>query len=195
MALTIKTFADGQAIKQQFDGVDERFDGIDQTFDSIDNSLKQLGEDFYELKIRKRAIGIFGRYVKRGRDVTNEIGEKLDEAEDNGLISEDEGDRVLAADLLWGGKLKATKACPEERGKNVVLVVELSWWAEQNDVDRAENRAAILRRIGVTALPVVGGNNGWADGLPEVAHRGGVVMMTGMRFDKASWKAAIDAIS
>lgn len=188
MDLTIKTFVDRQAIKQKLDRVDARFDRIDQAFDSIDNSLKELGQDSYEGKIRDRAAGIFHRYVKRGRDVTNEIREKLDEAEDNGLISEHESDRVLAADLLWGGKVKATK-------ENVVLVVELSWWAEQNDVLRAVNRAAILRRIGVTALPVVGGNNGWTDGLPEIALQKGVVMMTGMRFDKASWKAAIDAIS
>ena len=161
---------------------------LDQRFDSIENSLKELAQDSYELKIRERAAGIFYRYVKRGRDVTSEIAEKLDEAEDNGLISEDEGGEVRIADLLWGGKLKATK-------ENVVLVVELSWWAEQNDVDRAVNRAAILRRIGITALPVVGGNSGWADGLPEIALQKGVVMMTGMRFHKASWKAAIDAIS
>lgn len=177
-----------EEVDQRFDEVDQRFDGVDQRLDGIDDTLKQLKGDSYENKIRNRATGIFGRYVKRGRDVTNEIGEKLEEAEDNGLISELEHDRVLAADLLWGGKLKGSK-------ENIVLVIEMSWWAEQNDVDRAINRAVILRRIGIKAVPVVAGNAGWADGMADMALAGGAAMMTGMRFDKNSWKVAMDAIS
>lgn len=161
--------------------------GIKRRLDRMDTTLNQLKGDTYEQKIRVRATGIFGRYIRRGRDVTNDVGERLEEAEDNGLISEREHDQVLAADLLWSGKLKTTK-------ENLVLVLEASWWAEETDVKRAASRAAILRRCGVKALAVVAGNDGWADRIPEMALKEGVVMMTALRIDKASWKAGVAVI-
>lgn len=161
--------------------------GIKRRLDRMDTTLNQLKGDTYEQKIRDRATGIFGRYIRRGRDVINEVGERLEEAENNGLISEQEHDQVLAADLLWSGKLKTTK-------DNLVLVLEASWWAKETDVRRAASRAAILRRCGVKGLAVVAGNDGWADGIPEMALKEGVVMMTELRINKASWKAGVAVI-
>jgi proteasome assembly chaperone (PAC2) family protein len=49
---------------------------------------------------------------------------------------------------LWGG---------EREGEFVVLVVEVSFTISQDDVERAKKRAEILRKLGVLAIPVVGG--------------------------------------
>jgi hypothetical protein len=46
----------------------------------------------------------------------------------------------------------------------------------------------------VKGLAVVAGNDGWADGIPEMALKEGVVMMTELRIDKASWKAGVAVI-
>lgn len=155
--------------------------------DQIDHTLRDLKGDSYERSIRDKAAGIFGVYARRGRDVKNEIGQQLEDAEDDGHISEQEHVQVLASDLLWGGKLKKTK-------EQVVLVIEVSWCAERTDVERAVNRAAILRRIGIHALPIVAGKI-WAKHVPELALRQGVGMVTDFRLDKSSWQAGIAAIS
>jgi hypothetical protein len=65
-----------------------------------------------------------------------------------GQISKEERDEVLSADLLWSG---------ERDGKFVVLVVEVSFTISQDDVERAKKRAEILRKLGILAIPVVGG--------------------------------------
>ncbi len=132
---------------------------IEQELDPLEDTLNYLKNSSYERSIQDKAFGIFGAYARRGKDVKNEIALQLEDAEDDGHISEQEHLRVLASDLLWGGKLKKTK-------EQVVLVVEVSWCAEQTDVERAVNRAAILRRIGIKALPVVAGKI-WAKNVPE----------------------------
>ncbi len=59
-------------------------------------------------------------------------------------------DNVFAADLIWW------------KGDHVVLV-EISHVVEEHDVERAARRAAVLRRAGADALPVVIGEF-WANG-------------------------------
>jgi outer membrane murein-binding lipoprotein Lpp len=137
----------------------------------------------YEQQFGNRADGIFGRFLRRGRKVRNEVGLHLEEAEQNEQISEEEHDQVLACDLLWGGKLKSTK-------EEIVLVVEISWLAEAYDVERAVKRAHILRLCGLKAFPVVAGIE-WVEGLSTQAMSQGVIMVTDLRLDKPSWRAVV----
>jgi hypothetical protein len=142
--------------------------------------LKGLAhEQFY----RERAQALFGRYLTRGRDVTEQIADQLQTACQAGELAEEEYTQVLAADLLWGGQLRDTK-------DEVVLVVEASWLVEATDIERAVARAAVLRRIGLKALPVVSGRE-WAQGAPEMARERGVVLADNGRIDPASWQAAL----
>lgn len=151
------------------------------------NELRRNQNDLrgqsYEQKIRDRADAIFGYFMKRGRKMRNEIGDYLEEAEEKDQISEDEHEQVLASDLLWGGKLKKSK-------EELFLVVEVSWQAEEHDLQRAYNRSNILRSIGIESLPVVAGIN-WTPELAEQALDLGVVIVNDMRLDKASWLAAL----
>ena len=156
-----------------------------------------LKDSTFEQKYRDKAASIFGWYVKRGRDLTNEIADRMQDAEAAGQISEQEFIQVLAADLLWGGQLRkpalsiAAGADGEtQKAGQVVLVVESSWLAEVTDVERAVARATVLRKIGLMALPVVAGRE-WTQEAIAAAHEQGAVTASDGRVDKASWQNAL----
>jgi len=136
----------------------------------------------YESRIVQHAASIFGKFMRRGHDARHEIGLLLEEAEDNDIITEQEHDHVLALDLLWGGKQKGTKA-------NIVLAIEVSWRAEETDIKRAMNRAETLRKMGLTALPVVAGLE-WDEAMTNLANQHKVVFLTNKTVDKTSWQNA-----
>lgn len=142
--------------------------------------LKGKGREQY---YHRRADAIFGSYLKGGRKVTSPVGERLHDAVEAGAISVQQRVQVMAADLLWGGRLYKT-------GEKVILVVEASWLAEESDVSRAVKRAAILREIGLKALPVVAAAE-WAEGIPEMAREHEMVMVTGGLVDEDSWWSAV----
>jgi len=148
----------------------------------IKRDLANLKGQGHEMFYRRKADSIFGLYVKRGREVTSPVGEQLYNAVNAGTILEQERVNVLAADLLWGGQLYET-------GEEIILVIEASWLGEETDVERAAERASILRKIGLRALPVVAAKE-WAAGIPEMAYDRKVAMTTNGRIDKDSWQAA-----
>ncbi|MEA3339870.1 MAG: hypothetical protein U9R15_07880 [Chloroflexota bacterium] len=150
----------------------------------IKGDLANLKGQGHEMFYRRRADSIFGLYVKRGRDVTSSVGEQLYNAVNAGTILEQERVNVLASDLLWGGRLYET-------GEEVILVVEASWLGEETDVERAAERASILRKIGLRAVPVVAAKE-WAAGIPEMAYDHRVAMTINGCIDKDSWQAAVD---
>jgi len=170
-------------MKRSQDQMKRSQDQMKRTQDEMKHTQNDLKGWTYEHRIRDRAAGIFGRFLRRGKNKRAEIGDWLEEAEDNGQISESEHDQVLASDLLWGGKLKATK-------EESFLVVEVSFTAELTDIERAVTRAAILRSIGLKALPVVSGII-WPSDMVAKAHREGVVCVKDMALDKVSWREAL----
>lgn len=146
-------------------------------------SLEDLLEaQTYHLK----ADAIFGRYLRNGRKAANQVADLLYDSLENGQISEAELTQVLAADLLWAGEERQTKL-------PLILVMEASWLAETNDVERAATRAAILRRIGLNALAIVGGEE-WTDAAREQARRENVITTTNGSIDPESWQVARSAI-
>lgn len=136
----------------------------------------------YESRIIQRADAIFGRFMRRGHEAKNEIGLLLEEAEENGLITEAEHDHVLALDLLWRGKQKGTKA-------DMVLAIEVSWRVEESDLQRAISRAETIRKVGLVALPVVAGLI-WEETIRALAYDRQVVIVTEMTVEADSWQNA-----
>lgn len=155
---------------------------MDRGFGSVKRDMGVLKGESYEGRIQDRAAGIFGTCIRRGKDARESISERLYAAFESGVISEDEIDQVLAADLLWAGKTRST-------GRDVVLVIEVSCYAEETDLQRAATRAGILASIDVEALPVVAGKE-WEDGLLERAIERGVVIVCDKRVDRTSWQGA-----
>jgi len=166
--------------------VEVKVDKLDKNQQTLIRDVGMLKGDSYERTLSDRATGIFGRCLRRGRDMMSDISELLHEAEEAGEISSQALTQVLATDLLWGGKLKETKA-------EAVLVVEASWFAEEHDLKRAMERAAILQAMGMTALPVVAGKE-WAENLAQQAIAHGVVVVIDRQVELASWEAALSKV-
>jgi cell division protein FtsB len=142
-------------------------------------SLKGKSQETY---YRDQANGVFGRYLRSGRTYTSEVADQLYDALKRGLISENEIEQVLAVDLIWAGEER-------ENRTRVILLMEASWLAEINDVSRAVMRTEVLQRLGLFALPVVGGEK-WAEDALQLARQQCVVITTEGRIDGESWRAA-----
>jgi hypothetical protein len=159
--------------------------GLKEDHISIKRDVAQLKGDSFERIYHLKADAIFGRYLRNGQNVTNLVADRLQEALEQGQISETDFDQVLAADLLWGGRSRQTQ-------EELVLVVEASWLAEVNDVERASNRAAILRKIGLPALLIVAGRE-WSAEAADLAQSRKVVVTSNGRIDVDSWQQALES--
>ena len=99
----------------------------------------------FELQFRDRLTAYLGRFLRRGRIVPND--QLLEEIEPH--LTAREIDQVLRADVIASGNVD---------GESTYLVVEVSWTGDTEDVVRADERAKLLRRAGLAALPLVACN-------------------------------------
>jgi len=104
-----------------------------------------------ETRYEKKAHAYFAPIAGRLRVLTRpDLDKLLDGAEASGQLTEAESDEIRLADIVARGKSK-------EDGSEVLLVVEAAWVVDKGDVDRARDRAKLLAKIGVPAIPVVAG--------------------------------------
>jgi polyhydroxyalkanoate synthesis regulator phasin len=139
---------DFSKLKDDVGKLTNRVDRLEKKVDRLEKDAAYLKGSDRERWYRDRAHAIFGRVILKGRPFEEKAAEILWEACKKGQISKEERDEVLSADLLWSG---------EREGEFVVLVVEVSFTISQDDVERAKKRAEILRKLGILAIPVVGG--------------------------------------
>jgi hypothetical protein len=99
------------------------------------------------------------------------------------MISDRDYQEALAADLLWGGQIRASR-------QPIVLVLEASWTVGSIDVERAARRATILRQAGLRALPVAAGQE-WPPNLQAEARRAGVALVQDRTVDQEGWDTAL----
>ena len=160
---------------------------LKEDLSQLKTDVASLKGKAYEQEYRLKASGIFGGFIRRGRERTDDIAEQLYEAVTLGKISQAERRQVLATDLLWGGKSYVDAT-------DIVVVLEASWRAEKNDVERATRRAEIIRRIGFQAVPVVAGTE-WDGQALIQAQALGVVIASNGQVNEDSWNAAVTALS
>jgi DNA repair exonuclease SbcCD ATPase subunit len=146
---------DVDTLKKDVGTLKQDVDTLKQDVDTLKKDVNILKKDVAYLKgsdrerwYRDKAHAVFGRLVLKGKPFEEKAVEILWDAYKRGQISKEERDEVLSSDLLWSG---------ERDGKFVVLVVEVSFTISQNDIERAKKRAEILRKLGILAIPVVGG--------------------------------------
>ncbi|RIK38374.1 MAG: hypothetical protein DCC55_21395 [Chloroflexi bacterium] len=139
----------------------------------------------YEHDYRLKASAIFGRFIRRGRDRTDDVADQLYDALAAGTISAQELTQILSADLLWGGRARLNE-------EEVVVILKASWRAESNDVERAHQRATTLRRIGFYAVPVVAGME-WEQQARALADSLAVAIAANGQVDADSWQKALMA--
>ena len=96
---------------------------------------------------------------------TAEFKGLLDSAVEAGAITEDEAEELCLADLVLAGQ--------DQQGQQAYVVLEVSFTAQQQDANRALDRAGILEKAtGLRALPAVMAATGDEDALGPIDFRG-----------------------
>ena len=96
---------------------------------------------------------------------TAEFNGLLDSAGEAGAITEDEADELCLTDLVLAGQ--------DQQGQRTYVVLEVSVTTQQQDADRALDRAGILEKAtGLRALPAVMAATGDEDALRPIDFRG-----------------------
>ena len=139
------------ALTQRIDQLTAWIEQLTESQLRIGSGLEQLKESDLERRYRERGHAYFSRLLRRTHVLSgDELVSLLDAAVTQGRLSEDEADEVLQADVVVRGRRR-------EDNTEVYLVVEVSWGVGLSDVQRAADRAALLARLGMPALPVVAG--------------------------------------
>ena len=86
------------------------------------------------------------------------------------VTDEDQGDDLILSDLVVRGRRR-------DDGREVFLVLEISWGAGPEDVEGAAQRAEILSRLGTPAVAIVAGRSITAEAV-RLAHRKQVWQIT-----------------
>jgi chromosome segregation ATPase len=118
----------------------------------LEADVAELRGDSLERRYRERAPGYFSPLVRRIRVMAHEeLAHLLEEAQEQGLVSEQEVDDALAVDVVARGRSRQTD-------KDIVIVAEVSAAIYPEDVRRTLSRAQVIgRALRLEAIPVVAG--------------------------------------
>ena len=166
-------------LKTHVDSIDRNIDRIDGTLNRMDGRMDNGFGMNYELRIAKGIRGIAGQFlhVRRPRVLQGyatgpdpEFAELLDQAEENGTITEEQLDQLQWLDFVLTGQRKSD-------GVTIYAVAEASITIGSEDVIRAVERARILAAVvGQPVLPAVIGSH-IDDTRTELAGANGVTVM------------------
>jgi hypothetical protein len=143
------------------------------------DQVSQLRGHDLERRYRENAGVFWGRWLRPVEVLSpNEVREVLE-----AHLSEDEVEDVMRLDVLARGQVRRAPESPP-----VWLAVEVSAVIDQNDVERARRRAALLRRAGYRAIPVVAGEQ-WTQGAEAAAAEAPLVVLQDGR--STGWDEAL----
>jgi DNA repair exonuclease SbcCD ATPase subunit len=146
----VKSLAEAQArTEQQVKSLAEAQARTEQQVASLAEAMRRLtirtdavvGRTF-ELQFRDRLTSYLGRFLRRGKVVSNDS--LLDAIETS--VTADEVDDFLRADIVAKGFVD---------GVENYVVVEVSSTGDTADIVRANARAGILRKAGLAAIPLL----------------------------------------
>ena len=134
-------------------------------FDSELGSVKGMT---LEMLYRDNATTILGKHFRNLRLVDR--GQYLQEMLDQHPITDNEWKQLVSSDVMVQGVHRLT-------GKEYLMVWEVSWVIDDHDVERAADRAEILRQWQANALPVVAGKVLTASAHQAAQERGVLVIL------------------
>jgi hypothetical protein len=173
--LSMKELAEAQErLTDALERLTKRVDRHDIKLDKL------IGSDL-ERRYRESPFGYFGRLLRKARTV--DLRDIEDELESH--LSEAELDDLRLADVVVYGRPKLR---PDIEG--VWLVVEVSAVVDRNDVERAQRRAAALRKAGYPAVATVAGEER-TEGAQEAAQSAGVLFL--QNGGQQNWEDALNS--
>ena len=136
-----------------------------------------------ELDYRDKAYAYFGSLLRKVKVVSlQELEPALEEH-----LTEAEFNALLPLDLLIEGQVR-NSAFPDDR---VYVAVEVSAVVDENDVKRAQERAALLRRAGFRVVPAVAGEDVTEDAIRAAQAAAVLLVQDGI---KQNWERALAAV-
>ncbi len=135
-----------------------RIDDLREAVQTLGDRTYTLTTDIGELKgsdlerrYRERPFAYFHRLIRQAHALSgDELNAMLDRAVAAQQLTEEDVEEIVWADAIVQGRRR-------EDDQEVFLVVEASWGIGPYDVQRADRRAKLLAKAGVTTLPVVAG--------------------------------------
>ena len=147
-----------QRLERLETGVAELKTDMNHRFNQVNGRLDNGFGENYELKIAKNIMSIARQQLEfrriqvlatRAAGITTELQMTIEDAEDTNLITKDEADQLILADLILIGE-------HPHAGPNTYMLAELSITIGEDDIRRASDRARILRTAtGRSARPTV----------------------------------------
>ncbi len=138
-----------------------------------------LRGDQLERRYREKAYAYFGRILRKVRAVSLQDLEDVLEKR----LSADEMEDLFLLDVLVRGRVRHQADAPE-----VWLALEVSAVVDRSDIERAQRRAAILRKAGYCVVPAVAGEEVTQGGL-DAARSGHILLLQDGR--KWFWEEAL----
>ncbi len=148
-----------QEMREGFARVDREFEAVRQEMresnERLERKIQRNTDDIAELKgisleraYRDKARSLFGRYFRDVRVIDwVDVEEQLEAI---APLSAQERAELSVVDILARGRRRSD-------GREAILVIEVSWGIAPGDIERAVQRAAILTRRGVLAVPIAAG--------------------------------------
>lgn len=131
--------------------VEVQIENLTHSVHTLNDSVGELKGITTELEYRTKARAYFGRFLRRLHVLSSdEVAGLLDDAVDEGALSEGQADDLALADIIVRGKQRTD-------GSDAYLLVEVSWGVGPYDVERAARRAELLSHLGIPVIPVVAG--------------------------------------
>ena len=154
-----------EAQAQYQEASEARFARIEAVLEQVVVQLQKLTDRtgklegrLLELTYQQKAGSYFGHLLRRPRAfLPAEIEDQLE-----GRLTQEEFRDLLAVDLLVSGRPRHLADAPQ-----IWLVVEISATVDRHDVERARQRADLLRRAGLRAIPTVAGEDATMGALEE----------------------------
>ena len=124
----------------------------ERRLERLERDIAPLKGMAIEWRIYRHAPAYLGRFIRRCRLLSfEELDEILEQAVDEGALSDSETDEIRLADFIVYGRSRQDK-------QELYVVIEASWGLGRKDVERAVRRAQLFARTGKRAMPVVIGS-------------------------------------
>ncbi len=141
---------DVEILKQDVEILKKDVEVLKRDVGVLKNDVGGLKGESFERKVREKAPAFFGNLLRRVKTISIEqYAEMLDEANERGIISDEERFDALNIDVVVKGRMK-------DSGKEIMLAAEVSITVDVTDVDRASRRAKVFTKAyGLETIGVV----------------------------------------
>ncbi len=145
---------------------EQRLGKVVSELGELKTTVNWLVGDALERRYRERAPSDFQRFMRRIRVLSaQQLCELLDDAVDAGVITMEERNEVLLADVVAIGR---------RENEECYLLAEISQSVHKVDVERAQQRAQVLERVVQRPVIAVVGGNDISPPIRKVAEQLGV---------------------